>query len=73
RQDALVGVLQNTGAYESARRFGGLDQEVAFEVQPTSAGIMVSGTWSGDMNVDGVMFRDPGGRSAFVFQFSKDE
>ncbi|MFK8003350.1 MAG: hypothetical protein AB8H86_27515 [Polyangiales bacterium] len=69
-RDALVGVLQNTGEYESARRFGGLDQEVASEVQPTSAGIMVSGTWSDDMNVDGVMFRASETQDAFLFHFA---
>lgn len=72
-QDALFGVLQSSGEYESARRFGGLDRDGASEVKPTSNGVLVSGTWSGVMNVDGVAFDALDDANTFIIHFSMEE
>lgn len=71
--DAVFGVLQSSGEYDGARRFGGLGVDAAREVQPTGSGVMVSGSWSDAMTVDGVTFEASDSSAAFVFHFSSDE
>lgn len=71
--DGFFGVLESSGVYQSARRFGGLGLDRASEVQRTSTGTLIAGDWDSVMSIDGETLDTDGDRDLFVLHFSAGE
>ncbi|WP_020468820.1 SBBP repeat-containing protein [Zavarzinella formosa] len=71
--DAFVTKLDSSGVFLWAQRFGGAgdDTGVAVAVDAQNS-IQVAGTFTGDANIGGTAFTNPGGSDAFVVKLNPD-